>query len=713
MDSLKMISKTKLQIKCFLLFSLAWGCFACWNVQAQVQGPNPLQSSRDVAKNHIIKKLELRDTSVVDAIRLVSEISGLNVVATTEASKENVTLFVQGVTAIEAVETIAKNAGLWFREDEENGIIRIMTTEEYQRDIVVFRQDITKVFTLLHPNGSSIATAIEDLYGERVILNLRFIDDDQFLGQGTTGGGGFGGGGFGGGGFGGGFGGGGFGGNNSGLSGGGGLGNSGSFAGGGRFSRSVGGGGGFGVGGIGGGFGRNSSRLGSGQLRESILNEFVDDSEGFTPGQLQRLERLASQAAVGPDGQPLPPGSVSTAQLSSVTAQEPPIYVTMNQQHNLVIVRTSDQEAIKSIEKLVMQIDRPTPQVLLEMKILDVQLDDNFRSIFDLQFVDGGVGPTGVTAGPFLTDTAATAAQNVLGAGNFALEGGTFVYQFLNDKIRARIEMFEEENRIHTVASPLLLASNNRQARLFIGEERVLVRGIDTSTVTSQGGIAQGVNTITEVRDVGTTLFILPKINADRTVSLVISQDSSTVNIGAATIPGVNGLPFPIDTVSTRNIIGQIEAKDGLTVAIGGLIEEGVVRTQQKVPVLGDLPWVGPFFRREVKQDNKQELILLITPHIIMTPQEGEMKSQWRTSELSDHPAIQVQPFEPINAPKPFHKVPPHMILPPPEVQAEQRPANGEATPELLPEAKPESSYAPPQERPQNPNLGYPQGLFE
>lgn len=72
--------------------------------------------------------------------------------------------------SIEAIETLAKVAGLWYREDEETGVIRIMTTEEYQKDLVVFREDIIKVFTLLHPNATSVATAIQDLFGTRVII---------------------------------------------------------------------------------------------------------------------------------------------------------------------------------------------------------------------------------------------------------------------------------------------------------------------------------------------------------------------------------------------------------------------------------------------------------------------------------------------------------------------------------------------------------------
>ncbi|MCG8651600.1 MAG: hypothetical protein MI861_17290 [Pirellulales bacterium] len=605
---------------------------------APAQSAPGLPSERS---QQVLRKLELKDSSIVDAARLIAELSGLNLAVTEAANEKRVTLYLQNVTAIEAIEAVAKVAGLWYREDEKSGLIRLMTTEEYQTDLVVFREDIIKVFTLLHPNAVSVATSIQDLYGQRVILALRMINDDDLL-FGAAGTGRFGGG------LGGGFGGGGtFGataiGTGNGALGGFGTGFGGVGAAGGL-------GGGFGVGGLGfsrpgvvgglGGFANGGFAAGRtgipgrfGDFRQEVLPE-----DPLTPGQLSRLQAQLDQAAGN--------GQVSEEAMREITHREPPIYVTLNRQHNLVIVRTSDAEAMKAIERLIWEIDRPTPQVLLEMKILELTVDDNFRSIFDLQFNSGPQGPSAadqLNANPFLSSPVATAAQSAGGLGNFPLEGGTFVYQFLNDNIRARIEMLEQERRLNTIATPMLLASNNRQARIFIGEERVLTRSVSTNIVApGTGATTTAVTPVTEIRDVGTTLFLIPKINADRTVTLLIAQDSSSVNEEGTTIPvaGAQGAieQFPIDTVDTANVSGTVVAKDGLTVAVGGLVREDVTRLQTKVPVLGDLPVVGRMFRREFDQDIKTELVLLITPHVITTPVEGEVKTRWRMHELSSHP---------------------------------------------------------------------------
>lgn len=369
----------------------------------------------------------------------------------------------------------------------------------------------------------------------------------------------------------------------------------------------------------------------------------------MTPEQISTLEQRLNQ---------LEDAGVDANALRQITQQQAPIFVTVNREHNLVIVRTSDVEAMKSIEQLVLKIDRPTPQVLLEMKILEITLDDSLRSIFDVQFASGTQGPTALqqsARNPFLLN-AATAAQNVLGLGNFPVSGGTLVYQFLNDNVRARIELLESQDRVRRVATPMLLASNNRPATIFVGEERVMTTGVNTDVVTpATGATTTSVEPVTEIRNIGTTLMILPKINADRTVTLVISQEASSVNVGSATIPTGQNSTFAVDTVNTATVNGTIVARDGLTVALGGLIREESRDFVQKVPWFGDLPIIGYFFRREVHQNLKTELVLLITPHILSTPAEGERTTYQRLSELSDHPYYTHQQFRQSVSPNPIH----------------------------------------------------------
>lgn len=631
-------------------------------------GPVPQQRQEEhvEGEDHVIQEFDLRQATVVDAARLIEELSGLNVVATRDAGAQTVALHLENVTARQAIEILAKVTGLWFRTDAESRTFRLMTAEEYQRDLVIVREDLTRVFTLEHPNAISAASAIQSLYGPRVIFFPTLVNDDQLLqisggGLGGLGAvGGFGAAGLGGlGGVGGGFGrfGGGIGAFGGGVSSlGGAFGGSAGF---GSLGASGGGFGGFGGSpfsrpgspfGFGAGFlpamstGFGTAALGLGQRPAGVAAR--PEELNLTPEQAARVAAVAEEGI-----------RVTAEDIRKITGGEPAIFVTVNQQHNLVIVRTSDRDALEQIDKLIAQLDRPTPQVLLEMKILELTLDDGFRSIFEVQWLPGPQesGPdTGQPRNP-LNTAAATAAQSILGAGNFALEpGSTLIYQFLNDRIQARIQLLATENRINVLATPMILASNNRPSTISIAEERPITTNI--STAFSQAALTStvsGSQATTEVRPIGDNLLILPKINADRTVTLFITLDSSTLGRGAQ-IPVVTTTvqqagqgeqlqqtqvqQVDVDTVDRRLLQTPIVARDGLTIAVGGLIRTRVENRMQKVPVAGDIPYLGRLFRREIRERTKTELVLLITPHVLTTPAEGEHVTRQRMDALSSHP---------------------------------------------------------------------------
>lgn len=591
----------------FWLFSLAAPVIAApADLPARAEEISPPPDRREEGPGYRIGKLELKQAKVKDALRLIEELSGINAVATEAAGSKPVSLFLQDVTARQAIDTLAKISGLWHREDPATKTFRIMTTEEFQKDLIIFREDLTRVFNLLHHNTISMAQVISDLYGQRVILSFGIDDTGMRMGMGT--GMGIGGAGVGGGGM-----------------------------------------------GVGAGAGRNASQ-GSLFSRPVTGSPFMQGmpagggtgtardpgrllKESLTSDQIDKLMKRLEEAA--PEGK----GDVSSEILHGIAKSEAPIYVTVVRQHNVVIVRTADARVMKDIEVLIKELDRPTRQVLLEMKILRLGIGDSFRSIFDFDVMRGpsiSGPPTGQPPNIRVPD-APVGPKNLLGLGNFPLEGGTFLYQFMNDAIRARIQLLAQQNRLEVLATPMILASNNRPAQLFVGEQRVLVTGVRTQVVTPANGASTTViEPITEVRDIGNTLNIQPMINADRTVTLFISQDSSSVLLNSATIPVATQSgdvkEIPIDTVSTAILQGAVVAKDGLSVAVGGLIQNNVSRDQQKVPFLAEIPVLGWLFRREVRDKSRSELILLITPHVLMTPIEGAATTDALTKEESEHP---------------------------------------------------------------------------
>ncbi|MGB0332513.1 MAG: type II secretion system protein GspD, partial [Planctomycetota bacterium] len=200
----------------------------------------------------------------------------------------------------------------------------------------------------------------------------------------------------------------------------------------------------------------------------------------------------------------------------------------------------------------------------------------------------------------------------------------------------------ESEDDLEVVSTPMVLASNSRAATLFVGEERVLTTGVTTQVLTAADGPTTTLVTpITEVRSIGNTLRIVPRVNADKRVTLSIFQESSNLAPQSSVIPVTTSdgsvRAFPIDSVDTASLNGTVVAKNGLTVAVGGLIRTTVTEGTEKVPFLGDLPLVGRFFRNERESRRKTELVLLITPYVLSTPGEGQERTLERMRALSTH----------------------------------------------------------------------------
>lgn len=297
------------------------------------------------------------------------------------------------------------------------------------------------------------------------------------------------------------------------------------------------------------------------------------------------------------------------------------INITANLEHSQLIVRTANVSALTKIRKLVKDMDLPLRQVLLEMKILELNVGDGETLGVDWSAVQGEEKYSISERNDDGSPSAASflGYDHNLGLGNFATEAAsTFVYSYLSRDIQARIQALASNNDVEVIATPMLMAVSNREATIVVAEERVIVTGASQDRTISgdNGTVNDQIVTETEVRDIGTTLKIVPRVNNDGTVSLHVSQESSTVKVGNNRIP-VGGSLISVDSVEKASIQASVVAQDGKTIAIGGLIRSENSYSVDKVPLLGDLPLLGKLFRLDKTSSRKTELILLITPRII------------------------------------------------------------------------------------------------
>jgi general secretion pathway protein D len=581
--------------------------------------PAGVTTASDAAWTNVLDDVDLRDVPLRDALTLIGRAANLNIAATNDAAQARVTLRLRNVTAYDAVQALCQTHGLFFKKPTDGSIAIVTTVKEFQGGLTVFREEKTTVYTLLYPNAMDLAVAIHDLYGDRVQLSLgkegiydesgelsrRLTTFDQINSRGqqfSTGSAG----------------------NNSSSS----NNNSNSSS---NSSNTNG----------------SSNTLNSfSQQGSSQQAASPQDIKNLTADQLTRLSNQLHQQGAGL--------GVSGEALDSLGQNTTPIYVTVINRNNQVVVRTSDPSVLDEISSLKSKIDVPTPQVLLEVKVLSVDLTDGFNSIFDYQFGDQH-NTTGFSSGDIEAPTAPslTIGGSGEGASPGSLNTTSLVYQWVSDNFRTRVQMLESHNKVTELASPMLLVANNEVSQIFVGRQIPIVQGYSAGSASAGAIGSQSIvvppSPQTSLQQVGTSLLITPNINADRTVTLRLVQEQSSVVPGGATIPVVvttsNGSALtttindlPIDVVSATTLSGTLVAKDGLSLALGGLIDETVTDQREEVPVLGQLPLLGILFRRQTTGRTRSEVIVVIRPYVLSTPSEAEAAGKRLVQASSLHP---------------------------------------------------------------------------
>lgn len=599
----------------------------------------------------ILERMDFREVPLADAARLIADQTGLNIVPSTEASTVKISVLLRDVPALAAIETMCKAHELWMQREPKSGIVRINTVKEYKRDITSFTEEKTEFFTLLYPNALDVAYAIRSLFGGRVSLQagdadqelmmdlaMRFsrfdMIDSRTQGIGTSFGGGIGGrGGYGsgygsgyGGGFGGGYGGG-YG--SSGMQ----YGGYGGFGGGyGGFGPSY---GGYATYGAGQGYGPYGYQAGQ-PYAQTAPGTSRPGGVQATAEEIPTLEKLLAGAKLD---------DAQKAQILQNLSQrvQSTINVTVVRRQNKLIVRTGDDAAMQQIRSLVRKMDVATSLLLLEVRVLSVDLLDGLTSFFEYQWANQKI------AGSYTTGNIVNPTPPTLGPAGTGLRSGDLIFQYVDSNFAARAQVLAQKNRIRTVATPVLLTANNEVSRLFIGREVPLNRTFSPGQVlvnqTGQTSVPGG--SAIEFRPVGTTLLFTPSINADRTVTLRIVQESSDVNSTASIlVPTTDGFePQQVSVVSSQAVSGTIVAKSGLAVAFGGLIEKGTSKEHEQVPILGDIPLLGILFKRIVDRDTRREIVVVVRPYVLTTPAESEAVSHRLMEKLGvDTRALDLKP---------------------------------------------------------------------
>ncbi|MFI3270994.1 MAG: hypothetical protein R3Y11_02670 [Pseudomonadota bacterium] len=298
--------------------------------------------------------------------------------------------------------------------------------------------------------------------------------------------------------------------------------------------------------------------------------------------------------------------------------------MTMFPRNNSIIIRAVDTNLIRDVRTLIADLDTPTRQLLLEVKVLKVSLSDSMESFFNLS----AASSSGATT------------ASILGASSSSTS--TFSFGYLDNTISASLKMLESEGRVRVMNTPLMLVANNAAGKYFQGYTTSVRTGytVTAGTTTDFSTTSSVVTPDYDEEDVGFTLEIAPSINEDRTVTMKIVAEISSIIDGPEFTYVYEGeaRTGPTDTIETTELENIILGMDGQTLILGGLVEETLSDLEDKVPVLGDIPILNFFFKNTTKEASRTETVLLITPHIMMSPQEAQEVSNRVLAKNSQHP---------------------------------------------------------------------------
>lgn len=275
-----------------------------------------------------------------------------------------------------------------------------------------------------------------------------------------------------------------------------------------------------------------------------------------------------------------------------------------------MLVVTDFADNVEKVRKILKEVDRRPQQVLVEATILAATLNNNNALGVDFSVL-GGVKFDQFLSSPSQTSSAAASGGLTNGDGSGKGEYGVGQTGFtknvptgglrvgvLTNNISVFVQALESITNTTVLANPKVLALDKQKGFVHVGRSD----GYQTTTV-SQTTSTQTVQFL----DSGTTLAFRPFVGDDGYVRMEIHPEDSSGGLTAS------NLPFKSTTEVTTNLM----VRDGRTIVIGGLFRESKGTSRDQIPVLGNIPVLGAMFRQQQDQSTRQEIIVLLTPHVL------------------------------------------------------------------------------------------------
>jgi general secretion pathway protein D len=300
--------------------------------------------------------------------------------------------------------------------------------------------------------------------------------------------------------------------------------------------------------------------------------------------------------------------------------------------HNIVVI--ADEQTGDQISNVIANLDEPKPQVLIKVVFMEVD-DDNSMDLG----VEGGWANSGTlnqSAGNVLglsgLNSVVTnfnalgqplAAALSPGSSTSPLANGGF-YQIATSDFQATLKAVAAAGKAQILSRPSILARDGQLAQIVVGQQIYLPSGVSFTSVGTGSSTVPTING--SYQNVGIILDVTPYIGDNNLVEMIVQPQTSSVDTSSPgqviATGGLLGTPIYAPNLDIRSADTVVVTPDAQPVVIGGLIGDTKSSSETKVPFLGDIPLLGNLFKYTSKSDDKTELLIFLTPHIVQTPSQ-------------------------------------------------------------------------------------------
>lgn len=392
--------------------------------------------------------------------------------------------------------------------------------------------------------------------------------------------------------------------------------------------------------------GQSRIRVSAGQVTEVV-------GEGRREGEAGQQDRRAGSAATSN----IETSSDSDfwaelrAALQAIVGTEDGRSVVVNPHAGAVLVRAMPDE-LKAVDNFLSAVQGTVErQVILEAKILEVQLSKGYQSGINWaglherandRLLLGQIGGGNIFNG----NSSIAGNSGVLDPGNLSQVEGTATSAFggvftaalsIGSDFTAFIELLETQGQVHVLSSPRVSTVNNQKAVIKVGSDEFFVTDLRSSTNVTTGALSTQNNVELTPFFSGVALDVFPQVSEAGYITLHIHPTVSEVReqIKNVSVSSTDAISLPLAVSTIRESDTVVRARSGQVVVIGGLMQNTTEDEVAGVPLLGDLPLIGGLFRHTRQVERKSELVILLRPVVV----EGDQ--QWADALRSSRRAFQ------------------------------------------------------------------------